>query len=137
MGKGDKKVYPVVFQKLDDGYLVYVPDFDVNTQGEDLAEAMAMARDVIGITGLSLEDDLHQSIPEPSPLESVQAGSVDDQVLMIDIDFDAYRRKNDRRAVRVNVTVPSWLNEAAKEAGINFSATIQKGLQEELKELER
>ena len=52
-----KAVYPVVFTKLDNGYTAYVPDFDINTQGDDLAEAIEMARDAIGLMGIDMEDD--------------------------------------------------------------------------------
>ena len=31
-----KMVYPVIFTKLPDGYMAYVPDMDINTQGDDL-----------------------------------------------------------------------------------------------------
>ena len=52
-----KAVYPVVFTKLSDGYMAYIPDFDSNTQGDSLAEAIEMARDVIGMMGIDKEDD--------------------------------------------------------------------------------
>ena len=37
-----KLVYPVVFTRLDDGYMAYVPDLEINTQGNSLAEAIEM-----------------------------------------------------------------------------------------------
>ena len=45
---------------------------------------------------------------------------------------DAYRRSLDMRAVRKNCTIPSWLNEAAEQQGINFSATLQQALMQQL-----
>jgi predicted RNase H-like HicB family nuclease len=100
-----KKAYPVVFTKLKDGYAAYVPDMDIDTQGDDLAEAIEMARDAIGIMGIDMEDD-KKKIPGPSALEDVKhkAGEI---VSMVDIDFTAYRRKNDMRTVRRNVSLPS------------------------------
>lgn len=47
---------------------------------------------------------------------------------LVDIDFDAYRRANDLRTVRKNVTIPSWLNSLAENAGINSSQILQEGL---------
>lgn len=41
-------VYPVILSKNGDGYFVTVPDFAVNTEGKDIADAIAMARDAIG-----------------------------------------------------------------------------------------
>lgn len=46
------------------------------------------------------------------------------------MDFDAYRRANDMRAVRKNVTIPNYLNELAVKAGINFSQVLQEGLKQ-------
>ena len=46
-------IYPAVFTPLEEGgYLVFVPDLSINTSGKDLADAILMARDTIGVTGL-------------------------------------------------------------------------------------
>ena len=60
-----KMVYPVIFTKLPDGYMAYVPDMDINTQGDDFAEAIEMARDAIGIMGIDMEDE-QKPLPLPS-----------------------------------------------------------------------
>ena len=39
-----------------------IPDFDIATQGEDIADAMAMARDAIQIMGTDMKQD-----GKPSP----------------------------------------------------------------------
>ena len=31
------KVYPVILTKTEDGYIVNIPDFDIDTQGRDMA----------------------------------------------------------------------------------------------------
>lgn len=128
------KVYPVILTSTDIGselgYAVYVPDLNINTQGYDMAEAIAMARDAIGIKGIC-EQDEGRAIPEPSVAEPAhEAGDI---VTWVDIDFDKYRRANDMRTVRVNVTVPQYLKDMGEEYGINFSQTLQKALKEELK----
>lgn len=125
-----KAVYPVVFTKLEDGYMAYVPDFQINTQGEDLADAIAMARDAIGITGIDLEDD-GKPIPPSSAALDIHCEK-NELVSMVDIDFTAYRRANERRTIRKNVTLPSWLNEEAEQAGVNFSQVLQEGLKSRL-----
>ena len=126
-----KAAYPVIFTDLGDGYMAYVPDFEINTQGEDLAEAIEMARDAIGIMGIDMEDD-GKRIPNPSAVADVKAK--DGEIIsIVDIDFAEYRRKNDMRTVRRNVTLPSWLNEAANEANLNVSALLQSALKQELK----
>lgn len=125
-----KTAYPVVFTKLDDGYAVYVPDFPLDTQGDTLAEAIEMVRDAIGIVGIDLEDD-GKPLPSPSAMEMI-ACKEGEFVSLVDIDFTAYRRAHERRTVRRNVTLPSWLNVEAEKAGLNVSAVLQEALKQEL-----
>ena len=130
-----KTVYPVVFTKLDDGgYMAYVPDMEINTQGDNLAEAIEMARDAIGLMGIDMEDE-KKAIPTPSDIEDI-THSDNDIISMVDIDFTAYRRANEKRTVRRNVSLPSWLNVEAEKAGINVSAVLQSALKQELRIVE-
>jgi len=125
-----KTAYPVIFTKLTDGYAAHAPDFPLDTQGDDLAEAIEMARDAIGIIGIDMEDD-DKPLPYPSDPESVFCNS-DEFISMVDIDFSEYRRVNERKTVRRNVSLPSWLNSEAEKAGINVSAVLQTALKQEL-----
>ena len=47
-------------------------------------------------------------------------------------DTDEYRRKHDARAVKKTLSIPSWLNAQAEQAGINFSQVLQEGLKQRL-----
>ena len=77
-------VYPVIFTKLDKGYMAFVPDMEINTQGDDLAEAIYMARDAIGLVGIDMEDD-KKEIPQPySRKVEPDEGDI---VTLVDIDF--------------------------------------------------
>jgi predicted RNase H-like HicB family nuclease len=126
-----KTVYPAVFAPAKEGgYAVFIPDFDIDTQGEDLADAICMARDAIGLMGIDMQDE-GKELPIPSSFESA-AHEADEIVSMVDIDFDAYRRANDRRTVRRNVSLPSWLDVKASEAGLNVSAVLQTALKNQL-----
>lgn len=89
-----KAAYPIVLTKGEKFIVVYVPDFDINTQGEDIADAMEMARDAIGLMGIDMEDD-GQDLPVPSELGTVSTEHPGDSVTLVDIDFAEYRRKND------------------------------------------
>jgi predicted RNase H-like HicB family nuclease len=125
-----KAAYPVVFTRLDDGYMAYVPDMEINTQGDSLAEAIEMARDAIGLMGIDMQDG-KKDVPQPSQADQIkhEPGEI---ISMVDIDFDEYRRANDTRTVRRNVSLPSWLNVEAEKAGINVSAVLQAALKQEL-----
>ena len=109
-----KAVYPVVFTKLSDGYMAYIPDFDSNTQGDSLAEAIEMARDVIGMMGIDKEDD-GLEIQKPSEASSIQYKE-NEFVSMVDIDFLEYRKASDNRSVKKTLTIPSWLNARAEKS---------------------
>ncbi len=88
-----KSVYPIVMTQGKNFVLVFVPDFDINTQGKDIPDAIQMARDAIGLMGIDMQDD-GEALPEASSLANVQAnapsGSI---VLLVDVDFAEYRRK--------------------------------------------
>ena len=45
-GETMKAVYPIILTPAERGYVVFVPDLDINTEGEDLANAIEMARDL-------------------------------------------------------------------------------------------
>lgn len=127
-----KNSYPIILTPDGDGYVVYIPDFDINTQGYSLTEAIEMARDAIGLVGIDMEDD-GKTLPKPSRLHDVTGENADDVVTLVDVDFAEYRRKNDNRTVRRNVTLPSWLDYEAEKSGINVSAVLQKALKQELR----
>lgn len=127
-----KMAYPIVMSKGRERIVVYVPDFTINTQGTDYADAMEMARDAIGIIGIDMEDKKEQ-LPVPSALAEVTRNHADDVVTLVDVDFTEYRRQNDLRTVRRNVSLPAWLNAEAEKAGLNVSAVLQAALKRELR----
>lgn len=124
-----KAVYPILLTPADHGYVVTVPDLSINTEGANLADAIEMARDAIGLWGIT-EQDAGRDIPPASTQPVPHADN--ELVTLVDIDFDAYRRANDLRTVRKNVTLPSWLASLAENAGVNFSQVLQDGLKARL-----
>ncbi len=132
------KAYPTIFTKTADCYLIEVPDLEIITEGTDMENAIYMARDAISITLVSLEEN-NDTIPEPSSIENIDisAGTFAEDgkgfISMVDVDTKEYRRKIDTKAVRRNVSLPSWLNYEVNEAGINVSQFLQDALVEKLK----
>ena len=51
--------------------MVDIPDFRINTQGKDIAEAIEMARDAIGLMGIDMQDD-GEALPEPSSVSDTK-----------------------------------------------------------------
>ncbi|MCM1464583.1 MAG: type II toxin-antitoxin system HicB family antitoxin [Bacteroidales bacterium] len=132
-----KNVYPVFFTITDTIILVEVPDLEILTEGNDMVNALEMARDAIELKCVSMEDDGIE-IPLPSEIGSldVNSGAFAEEgttlVSLVDIDSGEYRRKIDTKAVRKNVTIPSWLNYEAEQAGINVSRVLQEALMDVL-----
>ena len=131
-------IYPVIFTATHDDkdtYLIEIPDLRGLTEGYGIQDAYRMARDYIGCKGLEIPDS---EMPKASSISDIDASNGefadagDSFVSLVDIDLDAYRRRVNNRAVRRNVSLPAWLNEAADEAHINISRVLQDALMEKL-----
>jgi len=120
-----KGAYPIILKQTDDGYYVKIPDFDIGTQGESIAESMEMARDAIGLIGIDMEDE-GKDIPEP--YTSAVTKEDDDLLTLVDIDFTEYRRKVDNKSVKKNCTIPYWMSVEADKEGINYSRVLQEAI---------
>lgn len=110
-----KEAYPILISPAEGGFVVYIPDFNINTEGDTLTDALEMAKDAIGIIGIEMEDR-KQALPTPSEVKAVIKETENDIVSLVAVDFSEYRRQNDMRTVRRNVTLPSWLDFEAKKA---------------------
>lgn len=127
-----KLIYPIIItQTGKDDFFVQIPDMDIATQGTSLENAIDMARDAISLMAVDMEDD-GRKLPAASEMSSLKTENSSDIVTLVDADIDAYRRMLDNRAVRKNCTIPSWLNEMAEQANINFSAVLQEALKQRL-----
>lgn len=126
-----KYVYPAVFTEEDCGYSSNFPDLpNCFTSGETLGEAIEMAADVLCLTLYEMEQ-AGTEIPAPSALRDIPVGEKE-FVNFIPCDTVEYRKFFDNRAVKKTLTVPSWLNDMAERAGINFSAALQSALKQQL-----
>lgn len=132
-----KKVYPVIFTQTESIILVEVPDMEILTEGTDMADAIEMARDAIGLKGITMQDD-GEELPEPTkatginPNKGTFAEDGDSILSLVDIDFTIYRRKLDNKTVRRNVTLPNWMNQEAERLGLNVSGVLQEALAERM-----
>ena len=64
-----KNAYPIVMTQGKEFVVVFVPDFNINTQGKDIPDAIEMARDAIGLMGIDMQDDgeaLHKPKRRPA-----------------------------------------------------------------------
>lgn len=85
-----------------------MPDMEIYTEGDSFANAIEMARDAIGLAGISMEDN-KEELPIPSE-QSIAIKKVrqDTEIIdfsegiltYVDVDFSEYRKKIDTKTVR-------------------------------------
>ncbi|AGL48239.1 TPA: type II toxin-antitoxin system HicB family antitoxin [Streptococcus suis] len=135
--------YPALFYYDDtDGasapYFVTFPDFEHSaTQGEDMANAMAMASDWLGI---HLADYIEngRDIPTPTPINTLSLADNnpfhDDEdieliydpsksfISMVMVDVAEYL--GSQEPIKKTLTIPRWADTLGRELGLNFSQTL-------------
>lgn len=128
----DKYCFPAVFTIDADSVGVMFPDIPLATEGDDIADALYMARDALEGRLYANERD-GDEIPEPSDLLKLKAGLAENQLVVpIEANIGKVREKVMNKAVNKMVTLPRWLIEDGKEAEINFSHVLQDALMEKL-----
>ncbi|MBP3297732.1 MAG: DNA/RNA nuclease SfsA [Lachnospiraceae bacterium] len=127
-----KYVYPAVFvQEKEGGYSVYFRDLQgCYTCGDNLADAILMAEDVLALTLWDYETD-KKDIPAPTDISKIKIKS-GEFVNFICADTVEYAKKVSTRSVKKTLSIPEWLNTKAEEAGVNFSKVLQEALKEKL-----
>lgn len=126
-----KYIYPAVFTPKENGYFINFPDFDsCYTQGKNLEDSIHMAEDVLALM-LTQFEDKHCEIPKPSAINDliIESGAF---TSYISCDTTVYRRLLNNTAVKKTLSIPSWLNDSAVAAGINFSQVLQDALKAQL-----
>ena len=126
-----KYVYPAIFTPEEKGmYSVNFPDLDgCFTSGEDLADAMFMAEDVLAYSLYDLERD---KLPIPAPSGITDFTLSNGQfVNLIACDTLEYQKMHNNRAVKKTLSIPEWMNEVATSAGANFSQLLQDAIRRE------
>ncbi|MDR1735916.1 MAG: type II toxin-antitoxin system HicB family antitoxin [Oscillospiraceae bacterium] len=128
-----KYAYPAVFHPEEEGgFSIWFPDIGKGaTQGENIADGIFMAEDFLSLALYDIEEE-KKVPPSVSSAETIITDG-GDFVTMIAADTETYRRKIENRLVKKTLNIPSWLNERAENANVNFSQTLQRALKEELK----
>ena len=122
--------YLAVLSPESDGrFSIWFPDLKgCATSGENVADAIDSARDALG-----LWLDSTQRHGNPIPQASANIDIEDEQTIAwVDIDLDVYRESLGEKAVKKNLTIPTWMDTAATAAGLNFSQVLQESIMERL-----
>ncbi|MCR4442722.1 MAG: type II toxin-antitoxin system HicB family antitoxin [Peptococcaceae bacterium] len=119
-------IYPAIFEHNSDGsYTITFPDLPgCISEGKSLANAMYMAQKALTQWIEYLLDE-NEQIPAPSDIKNI---------ITADGQFASLIRAEirDNRAVRRTVSIPSWMDSKAAEAGISLSKVLQDALKEKL-----
>ncbi|OMF45418.1 type II toxin-antitoxin system HicB family antitoxin [Paenibacillus amylolyticus] len=128
----DKHIYPAVFEKGEvKGYTVTFPDLPgAITEGDDIEEALTMARECLELHLYGLEED-EEEIPLPSKPTSIEV-SKDSFVTLVEIRLGPIRDEMMNKSITKNVTIPRWLEREAAKEKLNFSQVLQYALKERL-----
>lgn len=99
-----KQTYPTFILNVNDGskypFLAYVPDMEIFTEGETFTDAIRMARDAIGSTGVSMEDNREEISAPSDQIAAIKACQHTAEVdfskgvlTYLDVDFTEYRKQ--------------------------------------------
>lgn len=91
-----------------------------------------MARDALAGRLYTLDRD-GETIPDPSdPVKLIKTLEPEQSITLIDVNMQIFSEMVKSRSVNKMCTLPEWLLDEGKEAGINFSQTLQDALMEKL-----
>ena len=122
-----KYIYPAIFSKAEEGYIVCFPDLEsCYTEGETLEEAMERAEDVLSLVLYEYERR-QRMVPEPTPIKQIETKECEIVSLVMG-DTLEYRKRCNNKSVKKTLTIPEWLNEEAIAEGVNFSQVLQEAL---------
>jgi len=95
-------------------------------QGEDITEALDSAQDALAGWIYAIQKRGYH-VPEPFPIDQIPL-EPGEYTTLIMADIDAYRKTVDSYAVKKTLSIPSWLNEKAEAANVNYSKVLQDAL---------
>ena len=129
-----KYVFPAVFDYSETpGISISFPDFPgCFSEADNNEQAINMARDALGGRLYILDRD-GENIPTPSdPVQLINTLQPHQTITLIDVNMQIFSELVRSRSVNKMCTIPEWLLYEGKEAGINFSQTLQDALMQKL-----
>lgn len=125
-------VYPAVIEKTDDGLGLYFPDIPgTAVLAPDIQTAVVDAKNMLIDRILELEDT-KTDIPVPSDPASIELNDASDRIVYVEVFLPPYRDSEANKSVTVNCTVPQYLRDAGRDAGLNFSQLLQSSMKDAL-----
>lgn len=124
-----KSSYLAVFEPSGEGYSVYFPDLPgCISYGNSYEEAQKEAADALGLHLYGMEKD-GDKIPAPSKNPHIDEETAPGYLVSLVTVFpDIVRNELDNRRIKTNVTLPTWLKDAAEQQGVNYSRLLEAAL---------
>lgn len=124
-----KLTYLAVFEPSKDGFGVYFPDLPgCISFGETFEDAQKQAADALALHIYGMEKD-GENLPKPSKSPVVEPETADGYfVAPVTVFPDMIKKELDNKKVKTNVTLPTWLKEAAEQHGVNYSRILETAL---------
>lgn len=128
----DRYIFTAIFEPSEDGgYCITFPDLPgCITEGDNLEEALKMAKEALQLHLWGLEDD-EDIIPNPTAPEDIKH-DCEAFVVPIEAYMAPIRDEMRNKSVKKTLTIPYWLNKLAEKQNINFSQVLQFALKEKL-----
>lgn len=128
----DVYVFPAIITNLDkDDYNITFPNFkEIVTYGDTLETAYIMAEDALKLCIFDLYEE-SKEIPEAINLNTLDLKH-NQSLILVRVNLEEIIKEYDSRAIKKTLSVPSWLNKKAENAGLNFSQILQEALKERL-----
>ncbi|MFD1361172.1 type II toxin-antitoxin system HicB family antitoxin [Lentibacillus salinarum] len=129
--KKDRYLYPAIFDYNDDGISVTFPDLPgCITFGMNEDETVSMAKEALALHLYGIEED-QETIPAVTSSKEINI-SDNQTIVLIEVWMPPFRYEMDNQAVKKTLTIPRWLDDAAKEHKINYSHLLQEAIREHL-----
>jgi predicted RNase H-like HicB family nuclease len=132
--KPAKYIYPAIlgYDRPTGKYYVLWPDLPgCTTTGNTPEEALVNANEAMTLHLYGMEED-NDEIPAQSLIVGIPHDN-NEALILVEAWMPSFREKMETKAVNRTVTLPNWLDQAAKEAGLKYSQVLQDGIMQRLK----
>jgi len=127
MSNKNHYIFPAIFHYAEDGISVEFPDLPgAYTCGNNDEETLTMAKECLGLHLYGMEKD-GDEIPDPSPLQSLKV-QTNEVVVLISVWMPAFRDTMENKAVKLTLTIPAWVKQAADEHKLNYSRLLRTAI---------
>ncbi len=121
--------YLAIFEPSKDGFGVYFPDLPgCISFGKTFEDAQREAIDALALHIYGMEKD-GEKVPKPSKSPAVAPETTPGYfVAPVTVFPDMVKNELDNKKVKTNVTLPTWLKDAAEQKGVNYSRILETAL---------